>query len=111
VKKISRNRRKVAEAWLKDDSIWLDLIPTFSENPTEGWLIIRELVEVAPDDDSLRFLGASALEEFLKMCGEQFVCEVEAYAAESGKFRVALGNVWLSSQSVSHNEAVASFGL
>ena len=101
VKHMKQTRRDVVEAWLRDDSTWIDLIPTFTDDPAEGWATLCDLVEAAPDDENLRFLGASALEEFLKMCGEEYVSEVEAYAAKTSKFRVALESVWLPARNPS----------
>jgi hypothetical protein len=62
--------------------------------PELAWQLIAEMIERAPSDASLGFLAASPLEDLLSEHGPAFIACVEQRAAESPKFRRALGKVW-----------------
>ena len=62
--------------------------------PELAWQLIAEMIERSPSDASLGFLAASPLEDLLSEHGQAFIARVEQRAAQSSKFRRALGMVW-----------------
>lgn len=59
--------------------------------PEVAWLLIVEMIDRAPSDQSLSFLAASPLEDLLSDHGPLFIARVEQRAVESAQFHRALG--------------------
>jgi len=79
--------------------------------PELAWILVAEMIERAPSDDSLGFLVASPLEDLLSKDGAMFIERVEVRAAQNPKFRRALGmlrrlgmtdDVWARVQAAAH---------
>jgi hypothetical protein len=87
-------RRLGAEKVVDTDGWTIGLIRDVAAvDPEFAWSFVRELVEAAPDQE-WEVLGASDLEDFCQVASEEFLDRIETAAAEHGKFRRALGNVW-----------------
>jgi Family of unknown function (DUF6869) len=71
------------------------------QNPERSWPIIKALVEAAPDDPTVSYIGAGPVQELLSKHGEQFIERIEQQAAVDAKFRACLTVVspsWLDEE-------------
>ena len=64
------------------------------EEPRRAWVLILDLLAEIPDD-TVDFLGAGPLEEFVRRHAVAFITEIEAEAAHNPRFRRALFEIWL----------------
>jgi hypothetical protein len=62
--------------------------------PERAWPIILQLIERAPDDDTLTFIGCGAVEDLVNRASAQFSDRIIDEAANSRRFRAALCHVW-----------------
>jgi hypothetical protein len=62
--------------------------------PDRAWAFIVTLVECAPSDDALGWVGAGPLEDILCDYGPAFIDRVESIAGISPRFRICLRSVW-----------------
>ena len=68
-----------------------DLVAELVDNGgREGLEIIVALIDAAPDDGELVTVGAGPLEDFLNVCADPLVDQVERLARRSPRFRTAL---------------------
>lgn len=69
--------------------------PSFYASSADQWDLILELIELAPDDESvLQTIAAGPLEGYLGKFSENVVQEVEDQAALDSKFLRVLSGVW-----------------
>jgi 50S ribosomal subunit-associated GTPase HflX len=64
------------------------------DGPERAWPIVLQLIERAPDENSLTFIGAGAVEDLVNKAGAQFVDRIVDRADLDPRFRRALRNVW-----------------
>jgi hypothetical protein len=64
------------------------------DGPDQAWPIVLALVNRAPDEQTLTFIGASALEDLVNNAGAQFAHRIRDRAASDSRFRRALCDVW-----------------
>jgi hypothetical protein len=59
--------------------------------------LVRALVDAAPDEDSLRLLGAGPIEDLLRdwRSDDAFIDQVELIAATDQRFQTALSGGWI----------------
>src|SRR5260370_33200653 len=74
---------------------WEEVDDLVNKRPTEAWRLIREMVDVAPDD-LLGAIAAGPLENLLNWHGKEFVKRVETAATTDWRFQQCLRGVWLS---------------
>jgi hypothetical protein len=62
--------------------------------------LIRALVDAAPDEESLKLLGAGPLEDLLRdeRCGNDVLDQIERIAALDERFRTALSGGWIGEE-------------
>jgi mannose-6-phosphate isomerase len=94
---------ELAVAWMEqarqeDGENWaiqrvIQLCSQFSD-PELVWPIILRLVELAPDDELLEYVGAQVLEEVLDHDAETWIGRLEAQAGLDRKFQCCLSAVW-----------------
>ncbi len=60
------------------------------QNPERSWPIIKALVEAAPDDPTVSYIGAGPVQDLLSKHGEQFIERIEQQATVDAKFRACL---------------------
>ena len=65
-------------------------------DPERLWMIVKDLVNEAPDEATLSYIGAGPLEDLLCGCGEQFIERIEQEVVTNKKFRFCLAGVWKS---------------
>ncbi len=80
--------------WLSDSI----LHARTNDAPERAWPVILELVQRAPDDEALIFIGADALEDFVRQWGALFESRIVDQAARDEQFRKALASVWENSE-------------
>jgi hypothetical protein len=73
---------------------WEEVRETVWSRPEDGWALILELIEAAPDDRVLASVAAGPLEDLLKNQPDQFIDRVEIQARRDPKFRRCLTGVW-----------------
>ncbi len=67
-----------------------------SEGDRRAWIVLRNLINSAPDDASLAYVAAGPLEELLRDGhGDRFADAAVAAAETDSNFRLALECVWL----------------
>jgi hypothetical protein len=66
------------------------------DGPERAWPIILQLIDRAPDDDALTFIGSGAVEDLVNKAGAEFADRIADEAATSPRFRAALSAVWPS---------------
>ncbi|MBA2380816.1 MAG: hypothetical protein H0V73_01780 [Chloroflexi bacterium] len=78
---------------------WLTVVLNYgpADGPERAWPIILELVARAPDEESLVFIGASALEDVVNQPDDRFVRRIQDRAQTDPRFRRALRHVWCRS--------------
>lgn len=64
------------------------------DGPEQVWPIVLELVDRAPDGQTLTFIGAHVLEDLVNNAGARFVDRLRDRAARDPRFRRALCDVW-----------------
>ena len=67
------------------------------EPSANAFEMLMALVESAPDDGALAYVGAGPLEDLINSHGVQFAGQIEESARRVLKFRAALAHVQLSS--------------
>jgi uncharacterized protein DUF6869 len=60
----------------------------------EAWPLIVALVEAAPTEDAISFIGASVLEDLIREFGDRLVEQIVAQATADRRMRHALQSVW-----------------
>lgn len=60
----------------------------------DAWAVTEALIEAA-DEESLGFVGAGPLEDFVRRFGARHILVIEARARQDPKFRACLGAIWL----------------
>jgi putative NIF3 family GTP cyclohydrolase 1 type 2 len=77
-------------------SQWLTKMLNYGspDGPDQAWPIVLALVNRAPDEQTLTFVGASALEDLVNNAGAQFAHRIRDRAAADSRFRQALCDVW-----------------
>ena len=66
------------------------------EGGTPALELVVALAEAAPDGPIMWFLGAGHVEVLITADGDELIDEIERRAAESERFRLALGGAWLT---------------
>lgn len=63
------------------------------DGPEQAWPVILELIRRAPDEETLTYIGAGALEDLVNNAGDRFADRI---AGENGddRFRASLRHVW-----------------
>lgn len=61
----------------------------------KAWVVTLDLVNFAPNKESLAYVGADVLEEILKRSGTRFIDRIEHEANSSKRFLYALANAWI----------------
>jgi hypothetical protein len=103
----SRQERLDADKWAW---AWDDVEEAVMEPSANTFEMLMALVESAPDDDALAYVGAGPLEDLINSHGVQFAGQIEESARRVPKFRTALAHVQLSSNvSASVRERLARF--
>ena len=64
------------------------------DGPERAWPIILHLIDRAPDDDVLTFIGSGAVEDLVNKAGAEFADRIADEAATSWRFRAALRAAW-----------------
>ena len=67
---------------------------TSEREAAETWHLIRDLIAAAPSEETLGNVAAGPLEDFLSSHGEEWIGEVERFAATDPLFRTTLQGVW-----------------
>lgn len=62
----------------------------------DAWAVTEALIEAA-DEDSLGYVGAGPLEDFVRRFGARHLPMIEGRARQDAKFRACLGTIWLQS--------------
>ena len=74
---------------------WLTVMLNYGppDGPERAWPIILGLIRRAPDEETLTYIGAGALEDLVNNAGDQFADRI---ASETGddRFRASLRHVW-----------------
>lgn len=80
-----------------DKHIWAvdEMIDLAIDSPDELWLAILRILEIDSTEEVVKAVGAGPLEDLMVQHGEQFINEVEKYAAKSAALKNAIKNVWL----------------
>lgn len=73
---------------------WEEVGELVSSHPEDGWTVILELIEAAPDDQVLANVAAGPLEDLLVRWPDQFLDRTEVQARRDAKFRRCLTGVW-----------------
>ena len=75
---------------------WLVMMLNYGppDGPERAWPIVLDLIERAPDENSLTFTGAGAVEDLVNKSGPQFVDRIVDRAAVDPRFRRALCHIW-----------------
>lgn len=63
------------------------------DGPEQAWPIILELIRRAPDEATLTYIGAGALEDLVNNAGDRFADRITAEAVDD-RFRASLTHVW-----------------
>jgi hypothetical protein len=83
----------------RDEDLWaceaVNARVAHAANPPDAWALVVALVAAA-DDDSLEFVGAGPLEDFVRNFGSSYIDTIEAAARADSKFSRCLGRVWLT---------------
>ena len=64
------------------------------ERPEQAWPLVTELIERAPTDDSLGYVGAGPLEDLVQQHGAVFADRIVERAQLDSRWRSALRQVW-----------------
>ena len=66
----------------------------------DGWEVVRALLEAAPDDDAVEFVGAGPMEDLIvdPRSTAQLLDAVGALSTTSARCRQALAHVWVGSR-------------
>ena len=72
-----------------------DRVTSDDAAPEDAWAVVLALV-VEADEDSLGYVGAGPLEDFVRRVGTAFIDQIEAESRRDPKFHRCLGRVWLS---------------
>lgn len=72
------------------DAIWAAL----STDGARAWTLILRLLADLPED-TVNFLGAGPLEEFVRLRAAEFIEQIEREHARNPRFRTALFEIWL----------------
>jgi len=64
------------------------------DGPEQVWPITLLLVDRAPDEQTLTFIGAHVLEDLVNNAGGRFLDRIRDRAAQDPRFRRALCDVW-----------------
>ncbi len=70
------------------------LFDKISNDPETAWALVLELIENAPENDALGWVGAGPLEDLLSERGADFIERVEVLARQNDRFRDCLASVW-----------------
>lgn len=65
-----------------------------TDGPEQAWPIILTLVDRAPDERALIFIGCGALEDLVNGAGLRFQDRIVSQANRDARFRRALASVW-----------------
>ncbi|MBX3074679.1 hypothetical protein KF913_12190 [Candidatus Obscuribacterales bacterium] len=68
----------------------------------KAWEVILDLIDFAPNKESLAYVGADVLEEFLNCRGTRFIDSIEHEANSSKRFLYALANSWINKEAESY---------
>ncbi len=63
------------------------------DGPEQAWPIILELIRRAPDEETLIYIGAGALEDLVNNAGDRFVDRIAGQVVDD-RFRASLRHVW-----------------
>jgi len=96
------DRQRFVRAWFEE---WSPERPVFgcatkvlvdkiASTPQVAWGLILELVESAPDDDALGWVGSGPLEDLLSEWGPDFIERVEVLTQSNDRFKRCLADVW-----------------
>ena len=75
---------------------WEEVNEMVADHPEEAWRLIREMIDVAPNDLLLFGVAAGPLEDLLHRHGKAFAARVKKAAATDSQFHKCLAGVWLS---------------
>jgi len=64
-------------------------------SPADAWEVIKELIDIAPDDDALGYLAAGPLENLLVLHGDEMAETIRKGALENRRVQDALARVFL----------------
>lgn len=73
---------------------WLHVFDAARKDPLDAWELIVELARTAPDDESLRQLGAGDVESIIELHGDTMLARIEADAGANKQVRRLLCGVW-----------------
>jgi hypothetical protein len=73
---------------------WEQVDDLIRSDPEQGWSLVLELIEAAPDDRVLANVAAGPLEDLLSRSLDQFIDRVELQARRDPAFRRCLTGVW-----------------
>ncbi|HEX8715513.1 MAG TPA: hypothetical protein VF722_00950 [Gemmatimonadaceae bacterium] len=65
------------------------------DEPDRAWRILTSLISRSPEA-LLPRIGVRELEEFVALHALDFISQIESHARADRRFRLALGNVWIS---------------
>jgi len=75
---------------------WLLVEQLVRADSEAAWTMILDLIERAPDDETLGYVAAGPLEDFIMFNASEFIDRVEAAAAIHIRFKEALAGVWIN---------------
>jgi hypothetical protein len=70
------------------------LMTMIDEEPERAWSFILLLIEHAPNEQALGWVGAGPLEDLLASHGAGLIARVEDLASRDRRFRSCLSHVW-----------------
>lgn len=73
---------------------WETVSDTVAQCPEEGWRLILELIQNAPDKLILANIAAGPLEDLIVQHGPIFIDRIEDLARKDPRFRIAVTGVW-----------------
>ena len=86
------------------------LVKLIEARPQTAWDFILDLVEAAPNEDTLGWIGAGPLEDLLGTHGEAFISAAEERVKEDPRFLLSLQNVWMRPENPLYERLAAATG-
>ncbi len=107
------HQAKVARAWVTLQRNWWayeKVSQTCERKPKQAWPLLQALLRIANTKELIQDFGAGPLEDFIRAHGEKYIDEIEALAAQSGRFRQALRIVLIRGLDVDLTERLIALG-
>jgi hypothetical protein len=86
---------------MRDDDFWAweEVQRRVRADLAQAWIVVQSLVERASSDDSLGYIAAGPIEDFVDGYGDAALDLIETACGTSEKMQLALSGIWLERES------------